>query len=92
MNMKTKKQTQQDLALIWFDWKHVSAVLEGIDQLTERGPLCFRLIEPDEEDEQRGYVDDNYYVVVSEQPIPKAAAKAFYKQEMARMDGEQAAT
>lgn len=78
------------LALAWFDWKRVAEVIDALDQMTETGPLCFRVIEQDKEDEELGYLDDNYYFVVSKQPISKKAAKAFYRQEMAKRYGAQA--
>jgi hypothetical protein len=65
----------QQLDVVWFDWKAADELVQFIEAVTAIQPLCFRQVETS---------DDCYVLVFSEQPVSQQAAEAFYKQQERR--------
>jgi hypothetical protein len=65
----------QQLDMVWFDWKATDELVQFIETVTATRPLCFRQVETGE---------DCYVLVFSTQPVSQQAAEAFYQQQERR--------
>lgn len=71
--MKTMHQKPIDppVDIVWFDWKESEQLVQFIQDMTAKTPMCFRQVKTGE---------DSFVLVFSERPVSQQEADALYIQ------------
>lgn len=66
-----QKSMEPSVDIVWFDWKESEQLVQFIQDMTAKTPMCFRQVKTGE---------DSYVLVFSERPVSQREADAFYIQ------------